>query len=146
MRKEQSAGIVIFRKEGGKRYYLLLNYGTNARRKRPFWDFSKGHIEKGEDEAAAALREAREETGLDDIKLIEGFKEKIKYFFVLEGKKVFKTVVFFAGETKEENVKISFEHAGFKWLPYQAAAEALTFRNPKNILKKAEEFIQNVQR
>jgi 8-oxo-dGTP pyrophosphatase MutT (NUDIX family) len=146
MLKEQSAGIVIFRKEGGTKYYLLLNYGSNSRRKKPFWDFSKGHIEKGEDEVTAALREAEEETGLKDIKILEGFKEKIRYFFVLNGNKISKTVVFFTGETREDKVKISFEHAGFKWLPHKEAVAVLTFRNPKNILKKAEGFIKNVQR
>lgn len=39
---EKSAGAVIFRKEEGKIYYLLLHYQARH------WDFPKGHLEKGE--------------------------------------------------------------------------------------------------
>ena len=45
------------------------------------WDFPKGHIEKGEKIKDTIRREVEEETGLKDIKFIEGFKEWIKYFF-----------------------------------------------------------------
>ena len=73
---ERSAGAVIFREERGKSYYLLLHYQSGH------WDFPKGHIDKGEKPVDTARRETAEETGLVDIKLIEGFKEIIKYFKV----------------------------------------------------------------
>ena len=138
---EKSAGAVIFRKEGGKIYYLLLHYPSNAKAPREYWDFPKGHIEKGENLEETAKREVEEETGLKDIKLIEGFKEWIKYFFKFKGKNIFKIVTFFLAETKTKEVKVSFEHIGFKWLPYEEAIEKLTFKNAKEILKKANEFI-----
>jgi len=64
---ERSAGTIIFREEGGKTYYLLLNYPRGTRRPEPYWDFPKGHIEKGEKLVDTAIRETEEETGLADI-------------------------------------------------------------------------------
>ena len=140
---EKSAGAVIFRKEGGKTYYLLLHYPSNAKAPREYWDFPKGHIEKGENLEETAKREVEEETGLKDLKLIEGFKEWIKYFFKFKEKNIFKIVTFFLAETKTKTVKVSFEHIGFKWLPYEEAIEKLTFKNAKEILKKANDYLNS---
>ncbi len=139
---ERSAGAVIFRKEGGKIYYLLLHYPTGFRTSKDYWDFPKGHIEKGEDMIKTAKREVAEETGLKEIEFIEGFKETIKYFFKFQGKTVLKFVTFYLAKTKEKNVKISWEHIGFQWLPYQEALKQLTFENAKEILKKANKFLE----
>lgn len=143
MIKEKSSGAIIFRKEGGKIYYLLLSYGKN------YWGFSKGHVEKGESEEEAAQREIEEETGIKKIEFIKGFKERIAYFFkrmtVDKNKKtlVFKEVIFYLGKTNTKNIKISSEHKGFKWLPYNLAIKKTTFKNAKKILKKANNFLLN---
>ena len=141
MSLEKSAGAIIFRKEGGKTYYLLLHYPTGSRTAKDYWDFPKGHIEKGEKPETTVSREVAEETGLTDIKFIEGFKEWIKYFFKDKNKTVFKIVTFYLVETKNSNVKISFEHIGYQWLPYQEALTQLTFKNAKAVLKKANDFL-----
>lgn len=149
---ERSAGTVIFRKEpfraaqrkgGGKIFYLLLRYPTGPRRPNPYWDFPKGHIEKGEKAEDAAKRETKEETGLKDIEIMEGFKETIKYFFKWKEKNILKFVVFYLAKTETEDVKISGEHIGYQWLPYEEAVEQLTFNNAKEILKKANHFLLN---
>ncbi len=54
---------------------------------------------------------------------------------------IFKLVVFYLAETKTKDVKISFEHQNYKWLPYEEALKQLTFKNAKEILKKANAFI-----
>ena len=77
----KSAGAVIFRKEEGKIYYLLLNYAAIGKVEKTYCGFSKGTIEKGEKELDTITREIREETGIKDLKFIEGFKEIEKYFF-----------------------------------------------------------------
>ncbi|PIW92468.1 MAG: diadenosine tetraphosphate hydrolase [Candidatus Nealsonbacteria bacterium CG_4_10_14_0_2_um_filter_35_20] len=134
---EKSAGAIIFRKENNNFFYLLLHYPSSAKAPKEYWDFPKGHIEKGEDEIKTVKREVEEETGLKDIKIIEGFREWIKYFFKFEGKTVLKFVTFYLAETKTKDVKISGEHVGYKWLPYEDAIEQLTFKNAKEVLKKA---------
>lgn len=145
---EKSAGAVIFRREPfdvaqGKNniFYLLLNYPSSAKASKAYWDFPKGHIEKGEKEVETVKREVEEEAGLKDIEFIEGFKEWIKYFFRFEGKNIFKFVIFYLVQTKTKDVKISEEHIGYNWLPYEEALEKLTFKNAKEVLKKAKNFI-----
>ena len=140
---EKSAGAIIFREEGGKIYYLLLHYPSSSKAQNDYWDFPKGHIEKGEKELEAVKREIEEETGLKDIEFIEGFKEWIKYFFKFEGKNILKFVTFYLAETKTKNIKVSFEHVGYKWLSFEEALAKLTFKNAKEILKKANKSLQN---
>ena len=139
---EKSAGTIIFRKKKGEIFYLLLHYpGVSHRAKKDYWDFPKGHIEKGEKEIETAKREAFEETGIKELKFLEGFKETIKYFFKFKGKNILKFVVFFLAQTKEKKVKISFEHKGYLWLPFEKAIKKLSFENSKEILKKANIFL-----
>ena len=140
---EKSAGAIIFRKEGEKSLFLLLHYPpASSRSSKEYWDLPKGHIEKGEDILETVKREIFEETGLKDINFKEEFKETIKYFFKWEGKNILKFVTFYLTETKTKEVKISGEHIDFKWLVYEKAIEQLTFKNAKNILKKAHNFLQ----
>lgn len=138
---EKSAGAIIFRRENKEIKYLLLYYASGAKAPRDYWDFPKGHIEKGEKEINTVQREVKEETGLEDIKIIEGFKEWMKYFFKHGEKTVFKIVTYFLAETKIKNIKISREHIGFEWLSYEKALRQLTFKNAKEILKKANDFL-----
>ena len=141
---EKSAGAVIFRKEKGTVKYLLLHYPSTKRgAKSDYWDFPKGHIEKGEKELDTVKREVKEETGLEDLKFIEGFREWIKYFFKHKGQTIFKIVTFYLAETKTKDVKVSFEHIGYAWLPYKEALKQLTFKNAKEILKKANEYLNS---
>ena len=138
---EKSAGAVIFRKEGGEIFYLLLHCPRKDRRPEPYWDFPKGHIDKGEKPDETARRETSEETGLVDIEFTDGFKETIKYFFKDGDKNILKFVTFFLAKTKTKKIKVSFEHIGYKWLPYKEALEQLKFKNAKEILKKANNFL-----
>ena len=159
MPKEKSAGVIIYikepfdnaqGKEDSRIHYLLLHYKTESKRG-GHWGFSKGHVEEGETDVQAAKREVAEETGIKDIRIISGFKELEKYFFRRnyglkgEAKKtapwVFKSVIFYLAETKTKEVKISHEHSDFVWMPYEDAFKKLNFKNAKNILKKANDFI-----
>ncbi len=140
MPKEISAGAVVFRKNG-KIYYLLLHYKSGH------WDFPKGHIEDGEEEDKTVRREIEEETGIKDIELIDGFKNWIKYFFrkTYGGDEkapwIFKIVNYYLAETKTKEIKLSDEHIGYKWLDYEDALKQLTYKNAKNVLKKANDFL-----
>jgi hypothetical protein len=46
-------------------------------------------------------------------------------------------------ETSTENITISFEHIGSVWLDYQHAMESLSFKNAKDVLKKADAFLKS---
>jgi len=89
----------------------------------------------------AARREIEEEVGIKDIQFIPGFKEWIKFFFKLRGKNIMKIATFLLAETKAKKIKLSYEHKDYAWLEYQEALEKLTFKNAKEILKKANQFL-----
>lgn len=139
---EKSVGAIIFRKgEKGEILYLLLNYSAIGKIEKSYWGFPKGHIEKREKEIETIKREIKEETGIEDINFVENFKETEKYFFKFKRKNILKFVTYYLVETKTKKVKLSFEHIGYKWLPYKEALEQLTFQNTKEILKKANDYL-----
>jgi bis(5'-nucleosidyl)-tetraphosphatase len=136
---EKSCGAVVFRRDGPVKY-LLLHYEAGH------WDFVKGQIEPQETEKDTVMRELKEETGISDASFIDGFRQKIGYFYRRNGRTVSKEVVFFLVESKESRVKLSYEHVGYDWLDYDAAMARLTFRNARNVLEKAEEFLKEHDR
>ncbi len=134
--REKSCGAVVFIKKEEQTKYLLLNYAARH------WDFVKGNVEPNETEKETVLRELKEETGITDATFIESFKETIAYFYRRQGLTVHKEVVFFIIETHTEKVELSFEHIGYIWLDYKQAMEKLTFKNAKDVLQKAHDFLK----
>ena len=116
--------------------YLLLHYEAGH------WDFVKGNVEPNESEKETVIRELHEETGIPDAKFIEGFREKVEYFYRRQGATIHKEVVFFLIETHTEKIELSYEHVGYAWLNYQRALERLTFKNAKDVLQKAHELLK----
>ncbi len=134
MPREISAGAVIFRRTKKGSEFLLLHYELGH------WDFPKGNIEKGEDAKETVKREIAEETGITRIKFVEGFREIIKYFYKWKGQNIFKIVIYYLVETTQKIVKLSYEHIGYEWLPFDEAVKRLTHKNSKEVLKKALKF------
>lgn len=132
---EKSAGAVVFRREGNQIKYLLIQYAWGH------WEFPRGLIEKRESLEDTARREIEEEVGIKDIKFIPGFKEWIKFFFKLKGKTIMKIATFLLAETKTKKVKLSYEHKDYVWLGYEEALDKITFKNSKEVLKKANDFL-----
>jgi len=130
---ERSCGAVIF--HGDK--YLLLKYGWGH------WGFVKGHVERGESEEETLWRETEEETGIkrEHLKIMDGFREKISYFYSRDGKRIYKEVIYFLVESDTTEVKLSYEHTAYTWLRYEEALKRLTFENDRNVLRRANEFL-----
>ena len=127
--------MVVFHTKDGITKYLLLKNDKSK------YDFPKGNIEAGESELNAAVREAREETGLLDIRLVDGFAEKITYFYLRPGGvKVHKSVQYYLGYTNSMDVKISDEHRGFVWATLDEAMKVTTYENIRLLLRKADVF------
>ncbi len=63
MARIPQAGAIVFRSERGEARVLLVRAKSTPQA----WIFPKGHLERGESMAAAALREAHEETGIDGV-------------------------------------------------------------------------------
>ena len=135
MPREISAGVILFRRTP-EQAYLLLHYGSGH------WDFPKGHIEPDEAAQETAKRELKEETGIADVRFLDGYRQTLRYFFRQQGIGIFKVVIYFLAETAQSDVTLSHEHTGFDWLPYDAALARLTFKNSKALLVKAHEYCQ----
>jgi 8-oxo-dGTP pyrophosphatase MutT (NUDIX family) len=113
----------------------MLNYTAGH------WDFVKGNVEPNETEKQTVTREMQEETGITQAEFIDGFRESISYFYRRQGLTINKEVVFYLIESQTDEVTISFEHIGFIWLDYPHAMEKLTFKNAKETLQKAHDFL-----
>lgn len=135
MKQEHSAGIVLFKEHDNVREYLILHYPSGH------FDLPKGHIEGEETEKEAAIRELEEETCINEVELLDGYRHMINYEFRHAGNLIKKDVVFFLGKTSQHEVKISHEHQDFVWLPYDKALEKLTFENARDLLRKAEQHL-----
>ncbi|MDI6883072.1 MAG: NUDIX domain-containing protein [Patescibacteria group bacterium] len=145
---EKSAGAVVFhRRPAGEIEYLLLGQRAGH------WGFPKGLIEAGETSEETAKREVKEEAGIENFSLIPGFKQIQKYFFKVKydyqlergwkkGEGVFKIVIYFLCQAKTKEVKLSFEHEDYAWLNFKEALDRLTFRGAKEILKKANDYLE----
>ncbi|HSV13909.1 MAG TPA: NUDIX domain-containing protein [Tepidisphaeraceae bacterium] len=136
-KRERSAGVIVVKPAPSPEdhHYLLLDYGKH-------WDFPKGHVERGEELTQTALRELEEETGVKNVQLIAGFSHEIEYFFRNRRKElVHKSVWFCLAKTEKADVRLSHEHVGYAFLPFDAALKRVTYPSAKSILREAEAFL-----
>ncbi len=138
MAKQISAGIIIYRREKNDIKFLLLYHGGR------YWNFAKGKLEETERSFEAAIREVKEETGIEKNDLIfkNYFKVNDRYIFTVDKQKIFKVVIYYLAESRKKEIKISDEHQGFAWLPYEEARRLLIYPQLRAILKKAYETIK----
>lgn len=135
MKREFSAGGVVFNSRG--QVLLVRNYKPD--KNVDYWGFPKGHLEEGEGSKEAALREVEEETG---VKAEIGEKvDTVKYFFVWDGQKTYKTVTFFLMGHKSGEVRHqASELAGAAWFDPEQALKKITFKDEKELFQKALEL------
>ncbi|MEK7650123.1 MAG: NUDIX domain-containing protein [Patescibacteria group bacterium] len=134
---ERSAGAILFRRQGGRVWYVLLQYAT-----RNHWTFPRGRLEEGERPIDAARREIEEETGISRVKFIPGYKETIHFRYQWPPKtegaeQRLKFITFYLGEVFGRTIKISEEHKNFVWAPYEKAMKIIKHKNSRELLKKA---------
>ena len=139
MRHEFSAGAVVYALLNNNTYFLVLQHTKNGH-----WDLPKGHLEKNETNQEAAIREVKEETGID-VTLDEGFHTSIEYYFTdKDGITVFKKVVFFMAQTQKQSVTLT-EHQDYAWLIFEDAIKKVTFPTAKEVLTKAYQNLTHRQ-
>jgi 8-oxo-dGTP pyrophosphatase MutT (NUDIX family) len=96
----------------------------------------KGHPEQGESAADAALREVREEAGVD-ARLVEQLGD-VRYWYMRDGRRIAKVVSFFmleylGGEVTDHDREV--EHA--RWLALERAARELTYKGERDMASRA---------
>ena len=138
VKEERSAGAVIYRKEDNQVYFLVLWYPAGH------WDFPKGNIEPGESDIQTVRREVYEETGITDLEFVFGFREKIEYYYRRGGETVHKEVIFYLAKTRQKEVRLSYEHKGYAWLTFEEAYKRVTYKNSKEVLRKAHNYLKKL--
>lgn len=135
--KDKSVGIIPIHIDKNADLSFLLVHQTAGH-----WGFPKGHPNLGESEIETALRELREETGIDKCKIINDFKYLQNYSFKKDGARIEKEVVFFIGFLGEENLFLDKDEIqASKWLDYNQALEQLTYKESRIMLKSVSKFL-----
>ena len=108
------------------------------------WSLAKGTPDAGETLEETALREVREETGLEVE--IDAPIGSIEYWFTERGSKVrfHKTVHFYlmvarGGNTNQHDPEFDV----VEWFPFQEALETVGYANEAEVLRKALALIPN---
>lgn len=104
------------------------------------WTLPKGVVEAGEDPAATAVREVREETGIDAEIVAEA--GTIDYWFVWkpDDTRYHKFVhYFFMRPTGGDFSRRDEEAEDVRWVPAAEAASAASFPNERDVIARALE-------
>jgi 8-oxo-dGTP pyrophosphatase MutT (NUDIX family) len=134
-----SAGAILFRDTRGEREYLLLKSRPGD------WEFPKGGVEGEEELQQTAIREVTEEAGIEEFRLIDGFRKEYDYVFEANGKTIHKTVHLFIARSFEASAELSSEHRDMQWRDYDQALNTITQDGPRNILEDADDYLDEVK-
>ena len=109
------------------------------------WALPKGLVDPGESPAETAVREVREETGVDG-RLVEKLGD-VKYVYTRDGERIFKIVSFYLlragrGRIGEIDESMRIEVAEARWLPLEEAPRLLAYRGEREMAKLAWEKMQ----
>jgi 8-oxo-dGTP diphosphatase len=100
------------------------------------WGLPKGLVEPDEEPAAAAVREVREETGVDAV--ITETLGDVSYVYVWEGERVRKKVTFYLMRATGGDVsRHDHEMEEVRWFPMVDAIERADYRGERDMLERA---------
>lgn len=132
MRIETSAGGVVYRRTPDGVLFLLIRDPYQN------WGLPKGHLERGETAEQTAVREVREETGIQSLELHVAL-DTIDWFFREGPDLIHKYCHFFLMETSVEDTEPQLEEGITEciWLPLDEALKTLTYDNARAVLEAA---------
>lgn len=128
---EKSCGAVVYHKTEDNRIKILLVKNHNGK----CWTFPKGHIEINETEQQTALREIKEETGLN-VKIEPDFRRTSVY---RPFGKIKKRVVFFLASSDKSKVNVQqSEIDRYIWVTIDEALNMCSHENDNKILLEVQ--------
>ena len=132
-----SAGGVVYRRVDGRIETVLCGRDTPVR-----WSLAKGTPDEGETTEETALREVREETGLEVT--LDSTLGSIEYWFADRDSEVryHKTVHFYlmnavGGDTERHDPEFDV----VRWFPFEEALRIAAYPNEAQVLRRALELI-----
>ncbi len=133
---ETAYGFIPFHKdEHGLKVFLIHQYGSGGD---TLWTFPKGRGEEGETPIQTALREVKEETGLEIESYDESKTVRTSYVFNRGNERIEKTSTYFVGFVKDPQFVIQeaeVKEAG--WFSLDDAQKQITFPDYKKLLDEA---------
>jgi 8-oxo-dGTP pyrophosphatase MutT (NUDIX family) len=143
MRREFSAGGVVVRRLKGEWYAAVIQPAG-----KDVWALPKGLIDAGEAPADTAIREVREETGVEGRLL--GKLGDVRYVYTWKGERVFKVVSFYLvrysrGRLGAIAPGMRLEVGAVRWVPLSDASSALAYGGERQMAALAvEKLADNV--
>ena len=132
---EKSCGAIVYTNINGERYYLVEQMLDGH------WGFPKGHVEEDETENETALREIKEEVGLD-IQIDEGFRRVETYSPKAD---FIKDVVYFVAYSKSLDTTMqTIEVRDIKWVKLKEALDLIEYPNMQEIIRLADVYLDNI--
>lgn len=137
-----SAGGVTFRLNDSETQVAIVSVNPSRR-----WQLPKGIIDAGETEEQAAVREVREEAGID-CEILEKI-ETVEYWYFASQKgervRYHKFVHFFllkylSGDVADHDHEI----AEARWVSIDKAIEMLAFKSEQDTVRKAQNLIEKL--
>ena len=148
MEREYSAGGVVLRSRQERWWVAVIE--PRGRRNAPATVLAlpKGNVDQGEKPEETAVREVREETGVE-AGLVAKLSD-IKYIYVRswgDRQRVFKVVSFFllryrSGRIGQITPGMRREVLQAMWLPLEEAPQKLSYRGERDVVKLAQEYLK----
>ncbi len=144
-KKDLSYGIIPIRKKGETWEVFVIHQfskiGNNS-----YWIFPKGHPEQNETREESALRELKEETGMQVANLVKDKIFTLSYNFYFDGVKIEKTVQYFVGVITDTEYKLDEEEVKEGgWYSLDEATDRLDYQDTKQMFVEARKFIESYQ-
>ncbi|HTE05323.1 MAG TPA: NUDIX domain-containing protein [Planctomycetota bacterium] len=127
-----ASGIILYRRAPESVRLLLLRNAQNGH-----WGFAKGRRDRDDaHEVATALREVREETGYDGLRLHPGFRSVLDYAVQQPGGKAYgKRVTYFLARAPDAEPVLSREHDELLWADERGVESRLAFGQMRDLAR-----------
>ena len=134
-----SGGVIFRRARNGKVDIAIVSVGPQRR-----WQLPKGLVEAGEKPEVTAVREAREEAGVESV--VKSHIETIEYWYAgLErGIRVrfhkhvhFYLLEYLSGDTGDHDLEVNEA----RWVPIEEGSSQLAFEGERRVVERARELL-----
>lgn len=135
---EKSCGAIVFQEINKECKILLIGFMHKNKLR---WGFPKGHVENNETEIETAVREIKEETGLD-VKIIPEFRNSTH--FSMKPGTINEAVYYCAKASNDKTIPQRGEVEKIKWFNFKEAHDHLTYDCDKKILINFIEYFKSM--